>query len=143
MIKGLSLFKLAKSGWSTAACVLTIKFLLQQFCLHTLLPCSPNIHRENEIWIIQFIKLQADLLANRTLDIMMFVIMWQEVSPQLYFSPGLFFCNFFSFLLIFGGLGFGVLRLGSYFGFLGLGLSVDGVWGLWCGAFWVLRVWAQ
>ena len=39
-----------------------------------------------------------------------------------------------------GGLGFGVL--GSYFGFLGLGLSVDGVWGLWCGAFWVFLVWA-
>ena len=32
---------------------------------------------------------------------------------------------------------FGVLGLGSYIGFLGLGFSVDGVWGLWCGAFWV------
>ena len=32
---------------------------------------------------------------------------------------------------------FGVLGLGSYFEFLGLGLSVDGVLGLWCGAFWV------
>ena len=29
-----------------------------------------------------------------------------------------------------------------YFGFLGLGLSVDGVLGLWCGAFWVFWVWA-
>ena len=44
---------------------------------------------------------------------------------------------FFLFLLIYGGLGLGVLGLGSYFGFLGLGFSVDGVWGLWCGAFWV------
>ena len=35
----------------------------------------------------------------------------------------------------------GVLGLGSYFGFLGLGFSVDdGVWGLWCGAFWVVWV---
>ena len=24
--------------------------------------------------------------------------------------------------------------------FLGLGFSVDGVWGLWCVAFWVFRV---
>ena len=34
----------------------------------------------------------------------------------------------------------GVLRLGSYFGVLGLGFSVDGVWGLWCGAFWFFWV---
>ena len=38
------------------------------------------------------------------------------------------------------GLGFGVLGLGSYIGFLGLGFSVDGFWGLWCGAFWVFWV---
>ena len=60
----------------------------------------------------------------------------------IFFFPGLFFIIFFLFLLIYGGLGFGVLGLGSYFGFLGLGLSVDGVWGLWCGAFWVFWVWA-
>ena len=30
---------------------------------------------------------------------------------------------------------FGVLRLGFYNGFLGLGFSVDGVWVLWCGTF--------
>ena len=52
----------------------------------------------------------------------------------IFFPRGILY-NFFLFLLIYGGLGFGVL--GSYFGFLGLGLSVDGVWGLWCGAFWV------
>ena len=40
------------------------------------------------------------------------------------------------FFLIFAHLWwFGVLGLGSYIGFLGF--SVDGVWGLWCGAFWV------
>ena len=33
-----------------------------------------------------------------------------------------------------------VLGLGSYIGFLGLGLSVDGVWGLRCGAIWVCLV---
>ena len=55
----------------------------------------------------------------------------------IFFFPGLFFIIFILLLLIYGGLGFGVLGLGSYFGFLGLGLSVDGVWGLWCGAFWV------
>ena len=33
---------------------------------------------------------------------------------------------FFLFLLICSDLGFGVL--GSYIGFLGLGVSVDGVW---------------
>ena len=58
------------------------------------------------------------------------------------FFPRVILYNFFLLLLIYGGLGFGVLGLGSYFGFLGLGLSVDGVWGLWCGAFWVFWVWA-
>ena len=58
----------------------------------------------------------------------------------LYFFPGLFFIIFFLFWLIYGGLGFGVLGLGSYIGFLGLGISVDGVWGLWCEAIWVFRV---
>ena len=45
---------------------------------------------------------------------------------------------FFLFLLIYGDLGFGVL--GSYIGFLGMGFSVDGVRGLWCGTFWVFWV---
>ena len=45
---------------------------------------------------------------------------------------------FFLFLLIYGGLGFG--DLGSYNGFLGMGVSVDGVRGLWCGTFWVFWV---
>ena len=45
----------------------------------------------------------------------------------LYFFPRVNLYNFFLFLLIYGGLGFGALGLGSYFGFLGLGLSVDGV----------------
>ena len=49
----------------------------------------------------------------------------------------------FQFCLPYGGLGFGVLGLGSYIGFLGLGFSVDVVWGLWCGAFWVFWVGAQ
>ena len=35
------------------------------------------------------------------------------------------------------------LGLGSWIGFLGLGLSVDGVWGLGCGAFWVLWGWGS
>ena len=56
--------------------------------------------------------------------------------------PRVILYNFFLFLLIYGDLGFRVLGLGSYFGFLGLELSVDGVWGLWCGAFWVFWVWA-
>ena len=30
-----------------------------------------------------------------------------------------------------------------WFGFLGLGFSVDGVWGLWCGAFWVFLGWCS
>ena len=59
---------------------------------------------------------------------------------MLYFSPGLFFIIFAYFCSFYDGLGFGVLGLGSYFGFLGLGLSVDGVWGLWCGAIWVFWV---
>ena len=54
----------------------------------------------------------------------------------LYIFPRVILHNFFLFWLIYGGLGFGVLGLGSYIGFLGLGFSVDGVWGLWCGAFW-------
>ena len=49
------------------------------------------------------------------------------------FSQG--YClSFFLFWLVYGGLGFGISVLGSYIGFLGLGFSVDGVWGLWCGS---------
>ena len=51
---------------------------------------------------------------------------------RLYFFPGLFliiFSYFCSFMVVWG--------LGSKIGFLGLGFSVDWVWGLWCGAFWV------
>ena len=59
---------------------------------------------------------------------------------MLYFFPRVILCNFFLFWLIYGGLGFGVFGLGSYIGFLGLGFSVDGVWGLWCGVFWVFWV---
>ena len=49
-----------------------------------------------------------------------------------YIDIALFFLRFilytfFSNLLIYGGLGFGVLGLGSWIGFLGLGFSVDGV----------------
>ena len=47
---------------------------------------------------------------------------------------------FFFFWLFFGGLGLGVVGLGSYIGFFGLRFSVDGVGGLWCGAFWVFWV---
>ena len=56
------------------------------------------------------------------------------------FFPRVILYNFLLFWLIYGGLGFGVLGLGSYMGFLGLGFSVDGVWGLWCGAIWVFWV---
>ena len=43
----------------------------------------------------------------------------------LYFSQG-YSLDFFSFLLIYGGLGVGVLGIGSWIGFLGLVFSVDG-----------------
>ena len=56
----------------------------------------------------------------------------------LYFFPRVILYTFFSFLPIHGGLGFWVFGLGSYIGFFfALGFSVDGVWGLWSGAFWV------
>ena len=45
---------------------------------------------------------------------------------SLYFFPRVILYNFLLFWLIYGGLGFGVLGLGSYIGFLGLGFSVDG-----------------
>ena len=51
------------------------------------------------------------------------------------FFPRVILYNFFLFLAHLWWVG--VLGLGSYIGFLGLGFSVDGVWGLWCGAFWV------
>ena len=47
----------------------------------------------------------------------------------------LFLILFSHFLLIYVGFGVGFLRLGSWIGFLRLGFSVNGVWGLWCGAF--------
>ena len=59
------------------------------------------------------------------------------------FFPRVILYNFFLFWLIYCGLGFGVLGLGSYIGFLWLGLSVDGVWGLWCGSFWVFLGWSS
>ena len=46
------------------------------------------------------------------------------------FFPRVILYTFFLFLLIYGGLVFGVLGLGSYIGFLEFGFSVDGVWGL-------------
>ena len=59
------------------------------------------------------------------------------------FFPRVILYNSFLFWLIYGGLGFGVLGLGSYIGFFGSGFSVDGVWGLWCGAFWVFLGWGS
>ena len=58
------------------------------------------------------------------------------------FSQG-YFLTYFSFLLIYGGLGVGVLGLWSWIGFVGLGFSFDGVWGLWCKAFWVFWGWGS
>ena len=52
---------------------------------------------------------------------------------MLIFSQGYFFSSYFR---IYDGLGVGVL--GSWIGFLRVEISVDGVWGLWCGAFGVL-----
>ena len=46
---------------------------------------------------------------------------------MLYFFPGLSFILFCSFLLIYSGLGVGVLGLGSCFGLVGLGSLADGV----------------
>ena len=48
------------------------------------------------------------------------------------FSEG-YSLYFFSFLTIYGGFGVGVLKLGSWIGFLGKGISVDGVWVGACG----------
>ena len=53
-------------------------------------------------------------------------------KKTLYFFPRIILYKFFLFWLIYGGLGIAV-----FYGFLGLGFSVDGVWGLWCGVFWV------
>ena len=52
---------------------------------------------------------------------------WVIMKPGIIFFPQLFFILFFSFLLIYGGLGVGVLGLGFWIGFLGLVFSVDGV----------------
>ena len=50
------------------------------------------------------------------------------ITPAIFF-PRFILYHFFLFWLIYCGLGFGVLGLGSYIGFLGLGFSVDGVLG--------------
>mgnify|MGYP001800260813 CR=1 FL=1 len=54
---------------------------------------------------------------------------------RCYIFPRFILYAFFSFLLIYGGLGVRVLGLGSWIEFLGLGFSIDGVWSLWYGAF--------
>ena len=59
-----------------------------------------------------------------------------------YIFPRVILDTCFSFLLILGGLGVGVLVLGFWIGFLGVRISVDGVWNQWCGAFWFFGVWA-
>ena len=55
---------------------------------------------------------------------------WHQLVHQLVSFPRtiLFLFFFFTFLLIYAGLGVEVLGLGSWIGFLGLGFSVDGVW---------------
>ena len=61
----------------------------------------------------------------------------QTGFPWLYLFPGFFFLlfsYFFSFMVIWG---FGVGILDWVFG---VGISVDGVWGLWCVAFWAFLV---
>ena len=59
-----------------------------------------------------------------------------EIEPGISRVIAGYFLYFFShFLLIYGGFGVGFLRLGSWIGFLRLGFSVNGVYGLWCGAF--------
>ena len=49
-----------------------------------------------------------------------------SLIPTAKFSQGQIICTFFSFLLIYGGLGVGVLGLGFWIGFFGVGISVDG-----------------
>ena len=62
--------------------------------------------------------------------------------PAIFF-PRYILYTFFSFLLIYGGLGFGDLGLGFWIGFLGLVFSVDQVLGLWCRAFYVFWGWGS
>ena len=69
---------------------------------------------------------------NRIVEIFQIFLSEKCAECSYIFFPRVILYNFFLFWLIYGGLG-----LGSYIEFLGLGLSVDGVWGLWCGAFWV------
>ena len=54
-------------------------------------------------------------------------------SDAIFFSR-VIHLTFFSFLLIYGGLGLQGWDLGQVFG---IGVSVDGVRGMWCEAFWV------
>ena len=61
---------------------------------------------------------------------------WVIMKPGYIFFPLLFFIFFFSFLLIYGGSGVGVL--GSWIWFLELVFSFDGDFRLWCGVFWVV-----
>ena len=57
-------------------------------------------------------------------------------NNAIYFSQVHYLYFFFSFLLIYGGLGVGVLGLRSWIGLLGLEFLADLVRDLWCGAFW-------
>ena len=53
-----------------------------------------------------------------------------QYQPIAIFFPSVIFYAFSSFLLIYGGLGVGVL-----YGVFGVRISVDGVMGQWCGTF--------
>ena len=82
-------------------------------------------------WCLQYMMHFLPLLPVPHIKI------WQNLR---YIFPRFILYNFFLIFAYFwwlGVLGFGV---GVLYWFFVLGFSVDGVWGLWCGAFWACWV---
>ena len=84
--------------------------------------------------MLKTIRSKYGAVVGALVLLMVFLLTVRDKVSRLYFFPRVTLLTFFSILVVWG-LGF--LRLGSWIGFFGLRFLVDGVWGLWCGAFWV------
>ena len=64
------------------------------------------------------------------------ILLNSRFGQQVSYICAIFFPRFIlkTFLLIYGNLGVEASGLGCWIGFSGVRISVDGVWGPWCGA---------
>ena len=71
--------------------------------------------------VVYHFNCKAQLSTSQLQAISLMSCIIAHSSEALYFFPRVIIHNFFLFLLIYGGLGFEVLGLGSYFWVFGVG----------------------